>query len=308
MPPAPLLRVCQLGVHLLGEGGKILPVLLDVSFQIQPGEILGLLGESGCGKTTLALALLGLLPPGRFRIDGSVQLRGRELLSLPESRLEPIRGAQISLVFQDPLAALNPVLRVQTQLQEAAGQSGIAAAELCAMVDLPSSPRILKAYAHQLSGGERQRVVLALALARRPALVVADEPFTALDAPRVVELARLFMRLAEKLGTAFLVVSHSPGVLAGIASRVLVMYGGRLVEWGPADAVLAKPLDPYTVALLASVGLAAIAGEPPGLAARAHGCPFEPRCPDRLEPCAARMPAECMPEERHYVRCFKYGG
>jgi oligopeptide/dipeptide ABC transporter ATP-binding protein len=151
-------------------------------------------------------------------------------------------------------------------------------------------------------------VVLAMALARRPALVVADEPFTALDAPRVVELARLFVRLKEKLGTAFLLISHSPGVLARVADHVLAMYGGSLVERGRAAAVLARPLHPYTVALLGSLALAAIPGNPPGLAERGRGCPFEPRCADRLEPCAARMPAECVPEEQRYVRCFKYGG
>jgi peptide/nickel transport system ATP-binding protein len=293
---------------LLAERQAALPILSDISFQIRPGEIVGLLGESGCGKTTLALALLGLLPPDRFRTSGSVWLHDRDLLSLPERRLEPIRGAQISLVFQDPLLALNPVLRVRTQLAEAAGKSGMATGELRDMVDLPSSSRFLDSYAHQLSGGERQRVLLALALARRPALVVADEPFTALDAPRVVELARLFVRLKEKLGTAFLVISHSPGVLARIAGHVLVMYGGRLVERGRPDAVLAKPLDPYTVGLLGSLALVSIPGNPPGLAERARGCPFEPRCSDRLALCAARMPAECMPEEQHYVRCFKYGG
>jgi oligopeptide/dipeptide ABC transporter ATP-binding protein len=273
-----------------------------------PGETVGLFGESGCGKTTLALSLLGLLSPERFRASGSVWLRGRDLLSLNESQLEPIRGAEISLVFQDPLLALNPVLRVRRQLAEAGGPSGVAAADLLEMVDLAASRRILDAYAHQLSGGERQRVVLALALARRPALVVADEPFSALDAPRVVELARLFARLKEKLGTAFLVIGHSPGVLKKIADQVLVMYGGRLVERGRPLAVLRQPLHPYTAALMRSLALAAIPGNPPGLAQRAHGCPFEPRCSDRLELCAARMPAESTPEEQRSVRCFKYGG
>jgi oligopeptide/dipeptide ABC transporter ATP-binding protein len=159
-----------------------------------------------------------------------------------------------------------------------------------------------------LSGGERQRLLLALALARRAPLVIADEPFTALDAPRVVELARLLVRLKQKLGTSFLVISHSPGVLARIADRVLVMYGGRLVEWGrPAD-VFERPLHPYTAALLGSLALHAIPGNPPGLAERAAGCPFEPRCADRLEPCASRMPAEFPAEEQRRVRCFKYGG
>ena len=308
MPPAPLLQVRELSIHLLAERQAALPVVSDVSLQIMPGEIVGLFGESGCGKTTLALSLIGLLPPERFRASGSVWLRGRDLLSLAESQLEPIRGAEISVMFQDPLLALNPVLRVRRQLAEAGGGSGVAAADLLEMAGLAASRRILDAYAHQLSGGERQRVALALALARRPALVIADEPFTALDAPRVVELARLFSRLKEKLGTAFLVISHSPGALTKIADQVLVMYGGRLVERGRPLAVLRQPLHPYTAALMRSLALAAIPGNPPGLAERAHGCPFEPRCADRLERCAARMPAEYTPEEQRYVRCFKYGG
>jgi ABC-type glutathione transport system ATPase component len=240
--PSGALAVRDLTVDLISVRNITVPVVSEVSFQVDPGTIVGLFGESGCGKTTLALALLNLLPASRYRVRGSVQLRGFEVLSATERQLERIRGAEISLVFQDPLLALNPVLRVGDQVAEVmrahGRQDGIES--LFGLVGLAATRRMYDAYPHQLSGGERQRVVIAQALACRPALVIADEPFTALDAIRVVELSSLFRELREKLHTSFLLISHSPGVLARTADQVLIMQAGRIVERGTTRQVFGK--------------------------------------------------------------------
>jgi ABC-type glutathione transport system ATPase component len=226
-------------------------VLDGVSFAIDAGSVAGLFGESGSGKTTLALALLGLLPRA-YRVSGSVRLRGRELVGLGERELRRIRGAEISMIFQDPMLALNPVLRVAVQVREAMRAHGADAPvePLFELVGLEPSRRMLRSYPHQLSGGERQRVTIALALACRPSLVIADEPFTALDVLRVAEMAALFGDLKRKTGTSFLVVSHSPGVLARLADAVLVLHGGRIVEQGPPSHVFRSPSDPYTIQVM----------------------------------------------------------
>jgi peptide/nickel transport system ATP-binding protein len=227
-------------------------VLDGVSFTIQAGSIAGLFGESGSGKTTLALAILGLLAPERYRISGSVRLRGRELVDLGERELRQVRGAAISMVFQDPMLALNPVMQAAAQVREAMRAHAVDAPvePLFELVGLEPSRRMLRAYPHQLSGGERQRVTIAQALACRPPLVIADEPFTALDVLRVAELAKLFEDLKRKTATSFLIISHSPGVLARLADEVLVLYGGRMVEQGPPARVLRSPTDPYTIEVM----------------------------------------------------------
>jgi ABC-type glutathione transport system ATPase component len=249
---AALLEVRRLTVELIGVGA----VLADVSFDAGEGAILGLFGESGCGKTTLALAILGLLAPEKYRVRGSVRLRGQELVGLDERAMERIRGGMISMIFQDPMLALNPVMRIRDQVGEVLRAHG-AVADIPSLLDLgglPPSQRILDSYPHQLSGGERQRVLIAQALACRPALVIADEPFTALDAVRVVELANLFRDLTDRTGASFLVISHSPGVLARIADTVLVMQSGRIVEQGAPATVFRSPAHPYTAAVLAAAG------------------------------------------------------
>jgi ABC-type glutathione transport system ATPase component len=245
-----LLQVCDLAVELRDHG----TVLSDICFDIHAGEIVGIFGESGCGKTTLALAILNLLPEHRYVVRGSIRLRGRELVGLGERAMQPIRGGVISLISQDPMLALNPVMRVRDQVAEIlrAHRAGGEAASLLELAGLPPSQRVLNAYPHQLSGGERQRVTIAQALACRPSLVIADEPFTALDAIRVVELAALFRQLKEKTGSSFIVISHSPGVLARIADSVLVMRDGRIVEQGQPCAVFGSPKHPYTAAVLAA--------------------------------------------------------
>src|SRR5579883_2129691 len=240
--PEPLLEVRDLRVS---HGSTVLD---GVSFTVEAGTIAGLFGESGSGKTTLAVALLGLLERERYRVTGSVRLRGRELVGLPERELRQLRGAAISMIFQDPMLALNPVMRVGVQVREAMRAHGVgdAVEPLFELVGLEPSRRMLRSYPHQLSGGERQRVTIAQALACRPALVIADEPFTALDVLRVVELTELFEALKAKTGTAFLVISHSPGVLARLADQVLVLHAGRVVEEGPPQMVFHAPQSAYT--------------------------------------------------------------
>jgi ABC-type glutathione transport system ATPase component len=234
MPGAALLDVRDLCVERAGR-----TLLCGVSFTIREGEILGLCGDSGCGKTTLSLALLRMLPEPVYRVRGEILLQGRDLGTVSEREWEQIRGARIGYIFQDPLLALNPVLTIRTQLAEVLhahrreGDPG----KLLQMAGLPDAGRILQAYPHQLSGGERQRVTIAQALACKPALIIADEPFTALDGPRVVSLARLFRELCRDLGTSFLLISHTPGVLAIAADDVIRMHKGRIVARGMGSAL-----------------------------------------------------------------------
>lgn len=306
-----LLQVRDLNVALTSPTNTVLPVISGVSFELAAGSITGLFGESGCGKTTLAQALLNLLPRERYRVQGEVQFEGRNLLELSDGELQPIRGGRISLMFQDPLLSLNPVLRAGTQIAEVSRAHGVAQPELpCSLGLLPHHP---DAYPHQLSGGERQRVTLAQALACRPPLVIADEPFTAVDPDRVAQLSMLFRELQRTSGTSFLVITHDPAVLETLADTVLVMYAGRIVERGRPREVFHDPRHPYTVGLMQCLSprgpdgrLYSIPGKPPGLAAGTRGCAFEPRCADRMDACASRVPAEYPLDDHRSARCFKY--
>jgi peptide/nickel transport system ATP-binding protein len=322
----PLLQVRDLTVEVAapasaGAPGGIstwVPVVSGASFQIRAASITVLFGESGCGKTTLALALPGLLPGRRYRTHGSVKLMGREIAGLSRVELEPLRGAEIGFVFQDPLLSLNPFLRVRQIVGEAMRAHPAKAlgsvADTLELAGLEPSRRITDSYPHQLSGGERQRVAIAVALSCRPALIVADEPFTALDAPRVVELASLFEDLKRRLGVAVLLIDHSAAVAARIADEALVMYAGSIVERGAAGRLLREPLHPYTAALLAcspepgaprKTWPSPIPGNPPGLGVR-RGCAFEPRCGRRMERCSVSAPPEYEPEARRSAMCYLY--
>jgi peptide/nickel transport system ATP-binding protein len=294
-----LLQVRDLNVALNNSA-----VLSGVSFDLEAGSITGLFGESGCGKTTLAQALLNLLPRPQYRVEGSIEFDGRNLLGLSERELQPVRGGRISLMFQDPLLSLNPVQRAYTQVREVARAHHAAA---------PQLPDVRDAYPHQLSGGERQRVTLSQALACNPALVIADEPFTAIDPARVDELARSFRERQRTMGTAFLVIAHDPAVLESLAGTVLVMYAGRIVERGDPRQVFRDPRHPYTRGLMQCLQphapgarLYSIPGNPPGLSARFPGCAFESRCADRVDACAAGMPAEFALPDSRSVRCLHY--
>ena len=320
-----VLHVQDLTVCYGSRQGRPLPALMGVSFELAPGEAVGILGESGSGKTTLALALLGLLPRGATIRQGKVIFQGIDLLTLRERDLQKIRGLRISLVHQEPGLALNPVLRVGNQVAEvvrahkglSAKRSGVEARLLLEQVGFAPESHVDEVYPHQLSGGQRQRVVLAQAIACQPALIIADEPTTALDTAIQVEIIALLRSLQQKLNLALILITHDPAVLIPIVRRILVMYAGRVVEDGPIQQVFDEPLHPYTKGLLQckltslpqdsqSRPLAAIPGEPPNLAALPAGCAFAPRCPDRMDVCESRPPDETQVEKARCVRCFKY--
>jgi peptide/nickel transport system ATP-binding protein len=326
--PENLLEVRDLSVHFCANDGSEFTVLDRVSFNIAPGEVVGLLGESGSGKTTLALSLLRLLPPTARLAGGSVGFGGRDLLLLNEKQLREVRGAKISLVYQDS-GVLNPVIKVGDQVTEVVRAHHAwprqrvreAAQAAFTAVGLGGSDRFYSSYPHQLSGGQRQRVMIAQALVCKPTLIIADEPTASLDATTAAEIGNLVKLLRDSFDTSFLFITHHPAALAQVADRVLVMYAGQIVEDGPMQEVLSQPQHPYTRALLEcapqcaptgvtrdrTLRLACIPGSPPDPMAPPPGCSFSERCKDRLEMCDARRPQEFRSSPSRRVRCFKYG-
>jgi oligopeptide/dipeptide ABC transporter ATP-binding protein len=323
-----LLQVRNLAIRFHNHDGLVRPALDDVSFDIGPGETVGVLGESGCGKTTLARALVRLLPQTARLTRGSIRFRGREILSLRERKLQELRGAEISIIFQEPEMALNPVLRVGDQIVEVLRAHKRFSRRYCreqaesllSVVGF-SDARIYSAYPHELSGGECQRVVIAQALVCNPALLIADEPTSALDNKRQAEILALLRNAKEHFQLGVLFITHKPLLLAGIADRALVMYAGRIVEEGSLTQILHRPYHPYTQALLRSIppfpgtnahfrtrSLPAIGGSPADLAHTLTGCPFEHRCPERINTCATRAPRQVQVDDGGRVRCFRYGG
>ena len=322
----PLLDVRGLTVEFAGarQGGRgEVRAADDVSFRIARGETLGLVGESGCGKSVTALSIAGLVPaPGRIA-GGTVRFEGRELTGLPEAEMRRVRGARIGFVFQEPSAALNPVFTVGSQIAEALEVHGRAsgaaararAVELLDLVRIPDAAARASDYPHQLSGGMKQRVLLAAAIACEPALLIADEPTTALDVGIQAEILDLLADLRDRLGLALLLVTHDFGVVARAADRIAVMYAGRIVEAGGAADVLSAPSHPYTRGLLASrpggepgSRLQAIPGTVPSLAGLPPGCAFAPRCAERVEACDARRPGVTVVAPGREVRCLRREG
>jgi len=301
-----LLEVENLSVRFPGRDGEV-DVLSGVSLAVGAGEALGIVGESGCGKSLTALAIMGLLPPSA-RAAGRVDFAQQPLLGLPESGRRSLRGDRMAMVFQDPMSALNPHLRIGTQmaevLQQHRGQSRAAAlaesARLLDAVQLSAAAQRLRQYPHELSGGQRQRVLIAMALLCRPQLLIADEPTTALDVTVQAQLLRLLSALRREFGLALLLISHDLGVIAELCERTLVMYAGRVVEQADTAELLRRPRHPYTEGLLASrpqrsahgaEPLRAIPGQPPRPGQAGRGCPFEPRCARRQSVCAEQDPA-----------------
>ena len=304
--PQPILSVRGLVTELRTQDGRFNAVD-GVSFDLHPGEVLGIVGESGCGKSMTALSILGLVPrpPGRI-VAGEVSFEGRDLLRLPERELQRVRGAAISMIFQEPMTSLNPVFTVGEQILETLCQherigrraARDRAVELLAKVGIPSPAERLEAYPHELSGGMRQRVMIAIALACNPKVLLADEPTTALDVTIQAQILDLLERLQAELGMAVVIITHDLGIVAEFAHRVLVMYAGRVVEEGPVEAIFERPAHPYTRGLLASLPdlegeggrLLAIPGAVPQLHELEPGCRFAPRCTLAEPTCRAAAP------------------
>jgi oligopeptide/dipeptide ABC transporter ATP-binding protein len=293
--PDNVLSVRNLRTEFRGKGGSVQAVR-DVSFELRRGETIAIVGESGSGKSALALSVLRLIePPGRV-VGGEVWLNGRDITRLSERQMQRVHGREIAVVFQDPTTALNPVKTIGAQIVEAVRQHqpGLRksaarrlAAELLRDVEVPAAERRLDEYPHEYSGGMRQRVMIAIALANSPDVLIADEPTTALDVTTQAQVMDMLARVVGERGTAVMLITHNLGVVAGFCDFVFVMYAGRLVERGPTDSLFRRPVHPYTEALLASVPrpdrlekgpLRAIPGAPPNLAALPAGCPFAPRC------------------------------
>jgi peptide/nickel transport system ATP-binding protein len=322
---APLLEIADLRTWFFTRDGVVRAVD-GVSFHVAPGETLAIVGESGCGKSVTALSVLRLIPspPGRI-VSGSIQFAGRDLLALSEAAMRDVRGNEISMIFQEPMTSLNPVLTVGRQIaetltlhQELGRRAAYArAVDMLRLVHIPEAERRIAEYPHQLSGGMRQRVMIAMALACNPKLLIADEPTTALDVTIQAQILDLMRELKAKIDAAIVLITHDLGVVAEMAQRVVVMYAGRKAEEAPVGALFRRPLHPYTKGLLASVPrlgatleveeaprLAEIPGTVPSLKEPIPGCPFETRCSFATDICRREMPAFDEKEPGHFAACF----
>ncbi len=322
--PAPkgeaLLQVRNLRVEFPTRRGTLV-ALDDVSFDIHPGEVLGVVGESGAGKSMTGAAIIGLLePPGRIA-GGQIRLEGRRIDNLPYEELRRIRGRQIGAIFQDPLTTLNPLYTVGRQLVETItthlpltpAEARRRAIEWLELVGIPAASQRVDSYPHEFSGGMRQRVVIALALCAEPKLVVADEPTTALDVSIQAQVIALLKRLAREKGTAMMLVTHDMGVIAETADRVAVMYAGRIIEIGAVRSVVKDAAHPYSAGLMGSIPpishrverLEQIDGAMPRLSSIPKGCPYNPRCPRVFDRCRVERP-ELMPAKANQAACWLY--
>jgi peptide/nickel transport system ATP-binding protein len=313
------LEVQNLQTHFFTRAGVVRAVD-GVSFEVGPGEVLGLVGESGCGKTVTGFSILGLVDaPGRI-VGGRILFEGTDLVALPEEEMRKVRGARIAMVFQDPMMTLNPVLRIDTQMVEAVRahqdldkkKARQVAREALERVGIPGAESRLRSYPHQFSGGMRQRVAIAIALLNRPKLIIADEPTTALDVTIQAQILYEAQKLCRESGTALVWITHDLSVVAGLADRICVMYAGRIVEQGTVDEVLDAPLHPYTHGLIGSVPsrnrrgtpLAQIPGMTPALVNLPPGCKFRTRCPRAAPACSSEPALEPHGGNGRLVRCF----
>jgi oligopeptide/dipeptide ABC transporter ATP-binding protein len=320
----PLLEVTDLRVEIPTPRGTV-EAVNGVSFAIGRGEVVGVVGESGCGKSMLALAIMRLVPrPGRIA-GGRIALSGTDLAGLPERAMRGVRGRDIGMIFQDPSASLNPVMTIGRQVQETveahhrlpSGAARARAIETLRAVRIPEPELRARDYPHQYSGGMRQRVMIGIGMANRPKLLIADEPTTALDVTVQAQIMELLRTMNAETGTAIILITHNIALVSRACTRVLVMYAGSIVESGPTAEVFARPRHPYTAALLSAVprvearlpdGLATIEGRPPDLARKPPGCAFHPRCAMRQPVCAAEAPAAVAVGPDHAARCWLAAG
>src|SRR3954466_5792221 len=320
-PSAPLLEVDNLEVSFPTQDGQVAAVR-GVSYTLNSGEVLGIVGESGSGKSVTSLAVMGLLP-GNAQISGSVRYRGQELLGVSDPSMSRVRGKGVSMIFQDPMTSLDPVYRVGFQIEETLRShdkrlsregSTARAVELLEMVGIPHAKERVGSYPHEFSGGMRQRVVIAIAMANQPDVIIADEPTTALDVTVQAQILEVLDTALEETGAAMVLITHDLGVVAGVADRVLVMYAGRPVELGGVEDIYYSPRMPYTVGLLGSLPrldsrtherLTPIQGAPPSLINLPQGCPFGPRCPLHIPECDAAEPPLFDVGRGHSAACIR---
>jgi oligopeptide/dipeptide ABC transporter ATP-binding protein len=318
---ASLLQVSDLQTHYVSFGGeRVIKAVDRVSFTLEEGRTLGIVGESGCGKTTTCLSIVGLLPAAARIVGGSIEFAGQDVARLSQREMRRIRGAQIAMILQDPMASLNPLFSIYHQVAEPAYYHRALRGrtlrervrELLNAVRLPSPMQRMREYPHQMSGGMRQRIVGAIALAGGPRLIIADEPTTNLDVTIQAQYLDLLKELQEKTGVAIIFVTHNLGIVARMCDDLAVMYAGRIVEAGSVRDLFTTPKHPYTKALLGSMPklgskekLLAIPGQPPDLATLPPGCAFHPRCPEVLPICACEEPGEVQVDGSRTARCWR---
>lgn len=315
-----LLDIEGLGVAFEDEDGHPLPAVQNVSFSLEKGAVTCLVGESGCGKSLTARAILGILPRGATAA-GSVRFEDRELIGLPEKTMSRLRGRSMAMIFQEPMTALNPVLTVGEQAAEplrlhlglSKAEARKRVIELFAEVGIPSPGERYTVYPHELSGGMRQRVMIAIALACEPKLLIADEPTTALDVTIQAQILELMMDLKEKLGMAIIMITHDLGIVARMCEKIAVMYAGKIVEYGTTDEIFYEPKHEYTKGLLRSIPrldskdherLVPIEGTPVDMLNPPKGCPFAPRCGACMKVCLREMPPRTDFSDTHYTQCW----
>jgi oligopeptide/dipeptide ABC transporter ATP-binding protein len=318
----PLLEVTDLRVSFPTDDGRVTAVD-GVTFDLEANETLGLVGESGSGKSVTSMAVLGLLPASAT-VEGSIRFRGRELVGLKEKEMRPLRGDRLAMVFQDALAALNPVQRVGAQIAEAIevhhdlskADRRARVVELLDVVGIPDPANRAEQYPHEFSGGMRQRAMIAMSIANEPDVLIADEPTTALDVTIQAQVLEVLERIQDRTRSSILLITHDLGVVAGVADRVMVMYAGRLCEVADVEEVFYRPRHPYTQGLLGSLPrldarsserLTRIVGQPPSLIALPAGCAFHPRCPHAVlpSPCAAERPELRLLADEHEAACHR---
>ncbi|MET3576296.1 ABC transporter ATP-binding protein [Bhargavaea ullalensis] len=319
-----VLSVNELRTSFFTDGG-VVPAVDGISFDLHEGEVLGIVGESGCGKSVTSLSIMGLVPSPPGKITGGEILYGdRDLTKLKESQMRKVRGNDIAMIFQEPMTSLNPLFTIGNQMTEALlihtklgkRKARERAEEMLRLVGLPRVTEIMDEYPHQLSGGMRQRVMIAMALVCEPNVLIADEPTTALDVTIQAQILKLMKELNERLNTAVLLITHDLGVVAETCERVIVMYAGQVVEEGPVEQIFGHPQHPYTEGLLKSVPdmrfkqerLEPIPGNVPRPGSIRHGCRFAARCPYRFDRCTSEDPALYVTQPDHFARCFLRDG